>query len=203
MLFCLILLNMYSLQPKTNQNYDFTSFLAEIEEFESYNKHYKDSVEQIRNQQKSTKTYQSYKSRKSKPQNIIVELNSADTNELVKLYGIGQVYAKRIVKYRRLLGGYYHSEQLLEVYGFDTVTYKKVCDNIIIDTTLISSININTASFKELLKHPYLNYDEVKSIVNWKDKKGAYASIRQLTTNSVINENTYNKIKHYLTIIND
>ena len=64
-------------------------------------------------------------------------------------------------------------------------------------------IDINTASFKELLKHPYLNYEEVKSIVNWKDKKGAYTSIQQLTTNSVINENTFNKIKHYLNVKND
>ena len=46
-----------------------------------------------------------------------IELNEVDSAGLVKLSGIGSVYAARILKYRELLGGYYLKKQLLEVYN--------------------------------------------------------------------------------------
>jgi hypothetical protein len=42
-----------------------------------------------------------------------VNLNTADTTELIKLYGIGPVFSRRIVSYREKLGGYRHPDQLL------------------------------------------------------------------------------------------
>ena len=42
----------------------------------------------------------------------VVELNGADSAELVKLYGIGGYYAKRIIEYRERLGNFYTPEQL-------------------------------------------------------------------------------------------
>ncbi len=49
----------------------------------------------------------------------LVDLNTADSVTLLSLYGIGPSFAKRIMKYRNLLGGFYNKTQLLEVYGFD------------------------------------------------------------------------------------
>jgi competence protein ComEA len=51
----------------------------------------------------------------SEPVFTPVELNSADSTDLVELYGIGPVFANRILKYRDLLGGFYSVNQLLEV----------------------------------------------------------------------------------------
>jgi len=59
-----------------------------------------------------------------------VELNSADSTELVQLTGIGSVFANRILKYRELLGGFYSTAQLLEVYNFHVETFKKIENNI-------------------------------------------------------------------------
>ena len=41
------------------------------------------------------------------PAGTIVELNTADTTILKKVPGIGSTFARRIVKYRELLGGFY------------------------------------------------------------------------------------------------
>lgn len=49
-----------------------------------------------------------------------VELNSTDSIELIKIKGIGPVFASRIMKYRDLLGGYVSISQLQEVYGIDS-----------------------------------------------------------------------------------
>ncbi len=99
-----------------------------------------------------------------------VELNSADTASLISIHGIGPVFASRILKYRKLLGGYYKKEQLLEVYGIDSLVYINIEKQITLDTSLIKKIKVNTAEFKELLKHPYLKYEDVKAI--FKLKKG-------------------------------
>jgi len=108
-----------------------------------------------------------------------ISLNESDTTRWKMIPGIGSTYASRIVKYRELLGGYVRKEQLLEVYGMDNDRY-----------TLISSyiepeghcrkLQVNSAAFSELLRHPYLNYKQVKVIVNLRQRKGNIVSINEL-----------------------
>src|SRR5690606_9841495 len=50
------------------------------------------------------------------------DLNTADTAQLVRVYGIGPVLSKRIVKFRERLGGFVAPEQVYEVYGLDSAT---------------------------------------------------------------------------------
>ena len=59
------------------------------------------------------------------PEGTIVELNGADTTTLKKIPGIGSSFARRITKYRELLGGFHHIEQLAEVYGIDEERYSR------------------------------------------------------------------------------
>lgn len=99
---------------------------------------------------------------------VIVEINTADSAALVSLYGIGAVFADRIIKYRGLLGGFYSTEQLLEVYGMDTIRYDQIKDHIRADTGHVNKIPVNEAGFKTLLRHPYLDYETVKAIVNYR-----------------------------------
>jgi len=61
---------------------------------------------------------------------VLVDLNDADSVTLLTLYGIGPSFAKRIIKYRNLLGGFYSKNQLLEVYGFDQEKFDKIENKI-------------------------------------------------------------------------
>lgn len=94
-----------------------------------------------------------------------INLNTADSTALMTLHGIGTVYASRIIKYRNLLGGYYDKSQILEVYGITKETYNLFCDEIAASADDIVKIPVNTASFKEILRHPYFDYDMVVKIV--------------------------------------
>ncbi|MCK4661941.1 MAG: helix-hairpin-helix domain-containing protein [Bacteroidales bacterium] len=134
--------------------------------------------------------------------NIIVEINSADTNDLIKLKGIGSISANRIIKYRNFLGGFYSTDQLLEVYGISEENFNLFKSNIIVDTTLIKKININTADFKQINKHPYIDYKETKAIINYKNIMKGFKNIEEIKKNNLISVETYNKIKHYLCINN-
>jgi len=58
----------------------------------------------------------------------VVDLNQADSAGLDQIKGIGPAFANRILKYRERLGGFYKKEQLLEVYGLDSVKYNEIKD---------------------------------------------------------------------------
>jgi competence protein ComEA len=88
--------------------------------------------------------------------NVVVELNSADSAKLTSVEGIGPGFAKRIIYYRERLGGFVSKEQLKEVYGLDELKYKEVAGQLKVDAGRIRKININTITFDKLRLMPYL-----------------------------------------------
>lgn len=125
-----------------------------------------------------------------------VELNSADSLSLVSLEGIGAGYAKRILKYRALLGGFISVEQLKEVYGFNDVLYEKVKDNCYVNVAAITKLNLNKDEFKVINKHPYLSYELTRNIFDWRRT----TSINATNLKDILNDPTlYQKLLPYLT----
>ena len=103
---------------------------------------------------------------------LIVNLNSTDTTELKSLPGIGSFFARNIVEYREKLGGYVEINQLLEVYSFDSSRLETITPYINIDSISLRKINVNADDFKIILRHPYIEYEDVKKIVNHREKRG-------------------------------
>ena len=121
------------------------------------------------NSQKSKAKSQKLKANSPK---LIVNLNSTDTTELKSLPGIGSFFARNIVEYREKLGGYVEINQLLEVYSFDSSRLETITPYINIDSILLRKINVNADDFKIILRHPYIEYEDVKKIVNHREKRG-------------------------------
>lgn len=109
-----------------------------------------------------------------------ISLNETDTSEWKKVPGVGSVYASRIVGYRGLLGGFVRVEQLLEVYGIDEELFSRIAVYIEPDGNF-SRLKINDSDFGDLLRHPYLNYKQVKAIMSIRRRKGDLTSIRELS----------------------
>lgn len=104
---------------------------------------------------------------------VMLELNSADTLQLQELRGIGPGFARRIVKYREKLGGYYAVEQLMEVYGFTEALYKQVARNVTVDASKIKKLDVNNLGIAELKRHPYISFYEAKAIVEYRNSKAS------------------------------
>ena len=103
---------------------------------------------------------------------ILVDLNSADTTELKKVHGIGSYYARQIVSFRNRAGGFYSVEQLLEIKNMRAENYERMKDYCTVDLSLISKINVNSATMTRLKKHPYITDAQAKAIASLrKDKK--------------------------------
>ena len=102
----------------------------------------------------------------------VVELNIADTTTLKKVPGIGSSFAKRIIGYRNLLGGYYSVTQLSEVYGIDEERYNALVPWFSADPSLISTLAVNELPQDSLRRHPYINYGQAKVISQLRKQKG-------------------------------
>ncbi len=138
--------------------------------------------------------------KKFEPEKVMVGINSADSAALLSLSGIGPTYAGKIIKYRNRLGGFYKKEQLLEINGMDSLRYSQFSSQVSIDSGIFRKIDINTVTFKELMKHPYFEYYLVKAIFNKKDEIKKYDSVGQLRYLPVMYEELYDKISLYLEV---
>lgn len=110
----------------------------------------------------------------------IIEVNGADTLLLDKIRGIGPVFARRIVKYRDRLGGFYRKEQLMEVFGLDSLKFEEIKNQLNIDAALIKRIHINTAVAEDFKNHPYIRYKQVNALIQYRKQHGNYADIEDL-----------------------
>jgi competence protein ComEA len=116
----------------------------------------------------------------------LTDINKSDSADLVSLPGIGKVLSARIIKYRELLGGFVSVSQLKEVYGISDSVYNIISGMIIIDSTAIRRIKINSAGFRELDRHPYLERYDAQAIIKFREINGKINNISEMTLNRIL-----------------
>lgn len=140
----------------------------------------------------STKTQKKFITKK------VVEINSADSVELVGLYRIGPATASRIIDYRNKLGGFLKLEQLTEIWGFDEDVLYDLNGKVTVDASKAIIYNINKVSADELKTHPYFKYKLSNAIVNYRKQHGNFVKMDDLKNIVLINDSIYKRITLYL-----
>ncbi|MEI8006773.1 MAG: helix-hairpin-helix domain-containing protein [Bacteroidota bacterium] len=131
---------------------------------------------------------------------LIVDINTADTLELQRLKGIGPSYARRISGYRNKLGGFINCRQVLEVWGMDTSLYNLIREHIIIKSDSVRKIDINTISFKELMKHPYFPYEITRAVILYRQKHKLFRTVDELHQLEGVNDSVFRRIMPYVQV---
>lgn len=129
---------------------------------------------------------------------VMVEINRADTLELDKIKGIGPAFARRIVKYRERLGGFYKKEQLMEVFGLDSVKFNEIKDQINVDVSALKRLDINKATFEDFKNNPYLRYKQVNAILQYKQQHGNYGSFADLKKVAILTPQILENLAPYI-----
>jgi DNA uptake protein ComE-like DNA-binding protein len=127
------------------------------------------------------------------------DINLATAKDLQTIRGIGEKLSERIIKYRSRLQGYTTDDQLYEVWKID----KEVIDRLlavftVLTKPVIKKVNINTASFKEVLANPYINYALCKKIFEYRDQIAEFQNLSQLKKIPRFPLDKYERIVLYL-----
>jgi DNA uptake protein ComE-like DNA-binding protein len=134
------------------------------------------------------------------PTPSIIELNTADSLQLITVNGIGPVFAHRIISYRDRLGGFHSTDQLMEVFGMDAEKFAGVKNLVKADSSYIHKTNINVANISDLRRLPYLSPNAAAALVNYRKSHGNYKSVTGIRSCALITDDLYRKLAPYLTI---
>ncbi len=159
---------------------------------------YNDEPEFRKSEEESVAEVHNSQDMQGKNRNPITELNSCDSADLEALPGLGPVLSGRVIKFRKLLGGFYSVGQLKEVYGLSEETYEIVSGRVKVDTSLIKKINVTGATYYDLVRLPYLSSYEVNALLSYRSTVDTIGSIGELVDNGIISSETGSVISHYL-----
>jgi DNA uptake protein and related DNA-binding proteins len=124
-----------------------------------------------------------------------IDLNESDSSELVKLPGIGPVFAARIIRYREKLGGYSDIAQLMEIDGLPDSLMEWF---VVADTVPVRKINVNASTLAELRKHPYIDFYQARAIVEFRRERGKITGPEQLSFMEEFTDQDLIRLEPYL-----
>ncbi len=127
------------------------------------------------------------------------DINKATKNDFLSIEGVGNNLSSRIVKYRSKLQGFSVPDQLFEVWKIRKSVANKILQTFSIQNPpSITKININTASFKEVLSIPYIDYDLCVKLFDYRDEVAELQSISEIKKIKDFPLNKYDRIVLYL-----
>lgn len=125
----------------------------------------------------------------------LIDPNTADSALLCSIPGIGKAISSNIIKYRDRLGGFTDVNQLLECRYFTPELLEWFA---MAESPEIRKIHINTASFAQLVSHPYISKEQTKEILNYIRLNGAMDSKETLRRTNIFSEEELSRIAPYL-----
>ncbi|MEL7160243.1 MAG: helix-hairpin-helix domain-containing protein [Bacteroidota bacterium] len=143
----------------------------------------------------SPTTY-AFRPKASLPPTGSVDINLADTTLLKSLPGIGAYRAKRILRFRRALGGFVSVAQVADTRGLPDSTFQRIREYLLFATPP-RQIAINRATYEELNRHPYVNRNLANSIVRNREKAGRFSGPEDLRRLRLITDELYEKLLPY------
>ncbi|MCG9881313.1 MAG: helix-hairpin-helix domain-containing protein [Bacteroidia bacterium] len=127
-----------------------------------------------------------------------LDINTADSIQLIALPKIGPYLAGKIVEYRKKLGSYHSLDQLTEIWSFKEDFLYDLSGKIWVNPSSFKPIYINSVGFDELKTHPYFKFTLSKAIINYRTQHGNYKKIEDLKELKIVNDSILRLIKPYL-----
>ena len=124
-----------------------------------------------------------------------VDVNEADTALLRRIPGVGEKISEAIVRYRERLGGFHSVEQLREI---------KIVSPELLEWFTVSSpsavqkVNLNQASFQALNSHPYISYEQTKSLLQYRRLYGDVKDEATLLSTGIFTKEELEKLRPYI-----
>lgn len=159
---------------------------------------------------------------------VWVNINTADTAELMKLDGIGQVLADEIVSYRNSYGDFANIEEIMLVSGIGEGIFNGIRNNIYVDNPVYTQqpeevpeptvtetepqtvpkltleeatpIDLNTASIEELQLLPHVTEDIAYGIIELRNEIKYFSNGYELLYIDELEQNQVSEILEFVTV---
>jgi competence protein ComEA len=142
-------------------------------------------------------SYTSYQNRKV----VVKDINTANQDELKKVYGIGPALSSRIIKERERLKGFIDISQVSSVYGLTDSTMIQLKKHFYVTAPAgFKKIALNTATSDELLTIPYFNDYLVEKLIEQRTLRDGFKSWDKVLLTSRFPQEKLALIQLYLTL---
>jgi len=125
-------------------------------------------------------------------------INEVDSTELTLIRGVGIYSARKIIKYRDALGGFYDTAQVRETYNLKP----EIGDSLLVHTCCfgenLRQIEINQAPDSVLGRHPYIGWKKAKIILAYIQKHGTFSQCSDLIKMRIWSEEEVQALCPYL-----
>lgn len=124
-----------------------------------------------------------------------VDVNEADTSMLRRIPGIGEKISVAIVRYRQRLGGFHSVEQLSEI----SIVSPELLEWFTVPSSAaVQKIHLNKASFQTLNSHPYISYEQTKSLLQYIRLYGEVKDEETLLATGIFAKEEMEKLRPYI-----
>ncbi|MDE3252539.1 MAG: helix-hairpin-helix domain-containing protein, partial [Bacteroidota bacterium] len=135
---------------------------------------------------------------KAKTRNI--DINTATVEEWESLPGIGEVLAKRILAFRKRLGGFRSLEQVSRTYGLSDSVYRSILPLLRMETQLPDKLDLNSVTALELQQVTGITTAQAVAIIAYRKQYGSFQQIEDLRKIVFISDSVFQQIKPFLYI---
>lgn len=198
----------YALYDRPRPVAEMGRYAAVFEEFNRQQALLRDSVEAAR-AQRGHDYSRPWSVRDTNPKNVRsvkkpmydivkLDLNRCDTSDIVVVPLFGSKRAARLVEYRERLGGFYSLAQVREVYVLQDMDISHMEKYFYVNSGDVRKININTATYKEMVSHPYFDAYLTKTILHYREQHGAIHSLEELQQVTHAYPELMEKLRHYV-----
>lgn len=112
---------------------------------------------------------------------VIIDINKATSEELIKIHGIGDYYSKLIIERREQLGGYVSMEQMNDFSQIPQQAIILLKEHFQVnEVPQTLKINVNNASLNQLSRFPYFDKDLARAIITHRSMLGKFVKIEDL-----------------------
>lgn len=124
-----------------------------------------------------------------------VDINTADTSILKRIPGIGDAISSMIINLREKFGGFTSLSQLSQIHQ---LTPEHMEWFTLADTVPFRRIQINKASFKTLVSHPYISKDQANGILHYIRIYGPIKDVKALSSTALFTQEELVALTPYL-----
>ena len=129
----------------------------------------------------------------------VSDLNKASFQELMAVSDISEELAKRILSYRKRLGGFLEDNQLYDVYGLSSAQVRALKTHFTVLTKPdIEKLNVNTANASDLATIPYITFEIARDIIDYRTLHEGVSNLDDLLKIDGITAYKLDRIKLYL-----